>query len=102
MSYPETFEGWAAHDKDCVKNGSFKKTQYKPKVSSLLLRIVNCGPRGGSNSVLMSVTFLAFTLFPSTHIDRLLSSSSLYKCFPLGMGRDRCRYQDQILWYLRF
>lgn len=31
MSYPETFEGWAAHGKDCLK-GNFKKTQYKPKV----------------------------------------------------------------------
>lgn len=31
MSYPETFEGWAAHSKDCIE-GKFKKTQYKPKV----------------------------------------------------------------------
>lgn len=33
-SYPEVFEGWAAHGKDCLE-GKFKKTQYKPKVNSL-------------------------------------------------------------------
>lgn len=31
MSYPDVFEGWAAHGKDCLE-GKFKKTQYKPKV----------------------------------------------------------------------
>lgn len=31
MSYPEQFEGWAAHGPECLQ-GNFKKTKYTPKV----------------------------------------------------------------------
>lgn len=45
MSYPEVFEGWAAHGKDCLE-GKFQKTQYKPKTwteNDVDIKIKYCG-----------------------------------------------------------